>query len=90
MFAGIAGFLGISALRLGLYVALIAAIVGGALTIRQHYINKGFNNAIVAVKKQDDKAAAAADKVRRRADECSENSWWDVISQSCKLEEEVE
>lgn len=88
MFGGIAGFLGISALRLGIYAALVALVLGGAAIVRQHYINKGYDSAITAVKKQDDRAAAAADKVRRKADECAENSWWDVISQSCKLEEE--
>ena len=89
MFAGIAGFLGISALRLGMYAALVALVLGGAAALRQHYVNKGFQNAIIAVKKQDDRAAAAAAKVQRKADECAENSWWDVISQSCKLDEEV-
>lgn len=83
----IAGWFGINPLRLIIYAVLAVAVFTAALTIRQHYINKGYRNAIVAVKKQDDRAVAAADKVQQRADDCSNNSWWDVISQSCKLED---
>ena len=34
-------------------------------------------------------AASATDleKVQKKADDCSSNSWWDVVSQSCKLED---
>lgn len=87
MFATVASFFGISILRLGIYAGCIALALGGAVTIRQHYINKGYASAITAVKKQDDRAVAAADKVQKRADECSADSWWDVVSQSCKLED---
>lgn len=87
LFLTIAGWFGISPIRLIIYAVSVFAVVTGALTIRQHYINKGYKNAIAAVKKQDDRAVAAADKVQQKADECSANSWWDVISQSCKLEE---
>jgi hypothetical protein len=61
--------------------------VTGALVVRQHYVNLGYAKAIAAVKKQDDRAVAAADKVQQRADDCAANSWWDVILQSCKLEQ---
>lgn len=83
----IAGFFGISVLRLALYAACVAAIIAAGLTIRQHYVNLGYKKAIEAVKKQDDRAAAAADRVQQKADECTGASWWDVISQSCKLED---
>ncbi len=80
----IAAFFGISPLRLIAYAAILAAIVIGAVTIRQHYINLGWNKAISAVKKQDDRARAAAETVERRANQCSENSYWDVLTQGCR------
>ena len=83
----IAQFFGISSFRLIVYAAVTVAIIIAGFTIRQHFVNEGYRHAIAAVKKQDDKAVAAADKVQQRADECSGNSWWDVISQSCKLED---
>lgn len=83
----IAQFFGISPLRLIIYTAVTIAVIIAGFTIRQHFVNEGYSHAIAAVKKQDDRAVAAADKVQQRADECSGNSWWDVISQSCKLED---
>lgn len=83
----IANLFGISVFRLAIYVGCIVAVVAAGVTIRQHYVNLGYSKAIAAVKKQDDRAVAAAEKVQQRADECSGASWWDVISQSCKLEE---
>jgi hypothetical protein len=83
----VAGWFGISPFRLIAYAAIVAAVIVGAITIRQHYINLGYHNAIVAVKKQDDKAKAAAEKVERKANECAADNYWDVISQSCKGDE---
>jgi hypothetical protein len=83
----IAGWFGISPLRLIIYAVAVVAVVTGALVVRQHYVNLGYAKAIAAVKKQDDRAVAAADKVQQRADDCAANSWWDVILQSCKLEQ---
>lgn len=83
----VAGWFGISAIRLIIYGAIAAAIVVGALTIRQHYVNLGYAKAITAVKKQDDRAVAAADRVQQKANDCAANSWWDVVSQGCLLEE---
>lgn len=83
----IAGWFGINPLRLVAYAAVVAAVVVGGLMIRQHYVNLGWNKAIVAVKKQDDRAVAAADKAQQKADQCQADSWWDVISQSCKTED---
>lgn len=69
-------------------IAVIIALIGGGwLAVRQHERNIGYKSAIAAVKKQDDRAVAAADKVQQRADECSANSWWDTISQTCKSED---
>lgn len=82
-----AAFLGINPLRLIAYAAVVVAITVGAITIRQHYVNLGYSKAIAAVKKQDDRAVAAADRVQQKADECVANSWWDVVSQGCKLED---
>lgn len=88
MFATVAGYLGISALRLGIYAGCIALVLGAGITIRQHYINKGYHSAIEAVKKQDDRAVAAANKVEQKATVCSDaNGYWDVITQNCKLED---
>ena len=84
----IAGWFGISAFRLVAYASIAALVAGGALTIRQHYINKGYASAIAAVKKQDTKAIGAAQAVERKAIICTnENGYWDVITQGCKLED---
>jgi hypothetical protein len=85
----LAGFFGISVVRLALYAALATAVAGGALAIRQHYINKGYQSAISAVKKQDARAVDAAEKVEQKATVCTgQNGYWDVITQNCKLEAE--
>lgn len=83
----VANFFGISVFRLAIYAACIVAVIIAGFTIRQHFVNEGYKHAIAAVKKQDDRAVAAADKVQQRADECSGNSWFDVVSQACKLED---
>lgn len=83
----IANFFGISVFRLAIYAGCVVAVIGAGIAIRQHYVNLGYAKAIAAVKKQDERAAEAADKVQQKADQCSGESWWDVISQSCKLEE---
>jgi hypothetical protein len=79
----IAGVFGISPLRIIIYSVATVAVIGGAIAIRQHYVNLGYHNAIAAVKKQDDRAKAAADKVQQKADDCAANSYWDVLTQSC-------
>lgn len=85
----IASFFGISAIRLIAYAAIVAAVIAGGLTIRQHYINKGYSAALAAVKKQDNIAIDAAKKVEQKATVCSDaNGYWDVITQSCKLGDE--
>lgn len=83
----LAAFLGVSPLRLAAYAAVFVTVAIVTLSIRQHYINKGYASAISDVKKQDDRSAAVAERVQKRADGCSADSWWDVISQSCKLGE---
>jgi len=84
----IANLFGISVVRLAIYAAVAVSVIVGALTIRQHYINKGYKSAIEAVKKQDQRAVDAAEKVEKKATVCTEqNGYWDVITQGCKLEE---
>ncbi len=87
----IAGRLGLSKLVAELIMigALVVAVVIAGFAIRQHYVNEGWRNAIAAVKKQDDKAVAAAVKVEKKAAACQDgiNGYWDVITQSCKLED---
>jgi hypothetical protein len=84
----IANLFGISVFRLLVYAGIAVAIIVGALAIRQHYINKGYASAIASVKKQDAKAVAVAVKVEKKAAACQDgiNGYWDVITQSCKLE----
>lgn len=69
-----------------IYAGVAVAVIAAGVTIRQHYINLGWSKAITAVKKQDERAKAAAEQVDRKANECSENSYWDVISASCKAD----
>ena len=83
--AAIAAFFGISQLRLIVYSGLVVAALAGGLVVRQHYINLGWDKAMAAVKKQDDRALSAAKKAQDRADRCSADSFWDVLTQSCKV-----
>lgn len=80
----VARWFGISPFRLVAYAIIAIAVVAGAATIRQHYINLGWDKAITAVKKQDAKAKAAADEVERKAGACAIDSYWDVIAATCK------
>lgn len=85
----IAGWFGINPFRLIMYAAIGISVGVGALAVRQHYINKGYASALAKVKKQDDKAAAAAVQVEKKTETCNDtNGYWDVITQSCKLDEE--
>lgn len=84
----IANLFGISIIRLAIYAACVAAVIGTGITIRQHYVNLGYSKAIAAVKKQDDRAVEAATKVEQKAAVCTDtNGFWDVLTQSCKLED---
>jgi hypothetical protein len=88
MIGSIAALLGISSLRLYVYAALTVAVVIGGFTIRQHFINAGWNKAMIRVQKQNDAAADAARKVESHVNTCSEeNGYWDVVTQGCKMEE---
>jgi hypothetical protein len=85
----IASMLGINPLRLIIYTALILAVVTGAIVLRQHYVNEGWAKHKAAVEKQDQRAVDASKKVEEQTDKCSDaNGFWDVITQSCKLQEE--
>lgn len=84
----IAGWFGINPFRLIMYSVITVAVTGGAIAVRQHYINKGYASAIAAVKKQDAKAISAAEKVEQKAATCTDqNGYFDVITQRCKLED---
>ncbi|MCK1585498.1 hypothetical protein IVB03_39580 [Bradyrhizobium sp. 168] len=84
----IAGWFGINPFRLIAYAVIFLAIVSGALYVRHHYVALGYHKAIADVKKQDDRAVAAADQVEQKAQVCTDQTgFWDVISQSCKLED---
>ena len=84
----IANLLGISVFRLAMYAAIVAAVVTGALVIRHHYVSLGYHKALADVKKQDDRAVEAATKVEKKTAVCTDqNGYWDVLSQSCILED---
>lgn len=83
----VANLFGISVLRLVIYAICIVAVVVAGLMIRQHYVDLGYAKAIAAVKKQDDRAVATADAVQKRANDCAANSYWDILTQACKLED---
>jgi hypothetical protein len=83
----VAGWFGISPLRLIMYAALAIGVVVGAAAIRQHYINVGWAKHQARVEKQDNRAIKASREVQRKADECAGDSWWDVVTQRCKLED---
>ena len=85
----IANLFGISVLRLAIYSAVTVAVATAGLTIRQHYVNKGWNAHKAAIEKQDDRARDAAQKVEQKTAKCQQgiNGYWDVITQDCKLEE---
>lgn len=84
----VCSFLGINPLRLAIYAVVFVAVVVGALTIRQHYVNEGWRKHAAAVEKQDNRAIAANREVEKKANECSDtNGFWDVITQGCKLQE---
>jgi len=86
----IANLFGISVIRLAIYAAIAVAVVTGALVIRQHYVNLGWAKHKAAVEKQDNKAVEAGKEVERKVKACLDNSYWDVITQSCKLDEEIQ
>jgi hypothetical protein len=89
IFLAIANLFGISVFRLIAYAAIAATVTAGALTVRHHYIAKGYASAIAAVKKQDDRAVSAAAKVEQKAASCQDgtNGYWDVLTQACKLDD---
>ena len=82
---GIASFFGISVLRLVMYATLTTVVTVALVSVRQHYINLGWEKHRVAVEKQDARAVAASKKVDEQADACAANSYWDVITQNCKV-----
>lgn len=85
--ASIAAALGISPFRLFAYAGIAIAVMVGAVALRQHYVNAGWDSALEAVKKQDAVAKEAARKVQRTVDECYDaNGTWSVITGSCTLE----
>jgi hypothetical protein len=87
MIATIAAALGISPFRLFAYAGIAAAILVGAAALRQHYVNRGWDQALEAVKAQDATAKEAASKAQRSVDACYEaNGTWSVITGSCTLE----
>lgn len=74
-------------IRLLVYLAVAAAVFAAALTIRQHYINAGWDRALETVKAQDAKAKDAADTAQLNVDRCyAANGLWSTITGKCTLE----
>jgi hypothetical protein len=85
--ATIAAALGISPFRLFAYAGIAIAVFTGAVALRQHYVNAGWDSALEAVKKQDATAKEAASKAQRTVDGCYDaGGTWSVITGSCALE----
>lgn len=83
----LAGWFGISPLRLIIYGAAAISVVVGAVSIRQHYINRGWDSAIHAIEKQNSVAADAARRAQRSVDQCyDEGGTWSTITGTCTLE----
>lgn len=80
----IAAFFGISPLRIIAYAAIIAAAIIGALTIRQHYINVGWQKAMHAIAAKDKAAIKDADDAERAVKDCyARGGTWDQGGMSC-------
>jgi hypothetical protein len=78
--------LGISPLRLLIYAGIAVAVITAGVSIRNHYVNVGWDKALEAVKKQDATAAEAASQAQRTVDDCyNANGTWSVITGSCTL-----
>jgi hypothetical protein len=87
MIATVAAVLGISPFRLFAYAGIAIAVLVGAVSLRQHFVNRGWDAALEAVKAQDATAKEAAQKVQRTVDDCyAANGNWSVITGSCTLE----
>jgi hypothetical protein len=87
MIATIAAALGISPFRMFAYAGIALAIFVGAVSLRQHYVNAGWDSALEAVKKQDATAKEAASKAQRTVDGCyAAGGTWSVITGNCTLE----
>lgn len=85
----IANLFGISVFRLAVYAGIFVAVITAGLTIRQHYINVGWYKHQAKVERQDNAAVAASKRVEEKTNVCTDQTgFWDVISQSCKLEDE--
>jgi hypothetical protein len=83
----IAAALGISPLRLLIYAGIAVAVITAGVSIRNHYVNVGWDKALEAVKAQDTTAKVAASNAQRTVDDCyNANGTWSVITGSCTLE----
>jgi hypothetical protein len=85
----IAKMFGISPLRIIVYAAAVMAVVTAAVVIRHHYVSLGYTKALADVKKQDSRAVEAANAVEQKTAACTQgvNGYWDVLTQSCKLDD---
>jgi hypothetical protein len=85
----IAEFFGISVVRVIVYAICVALVIGAALTIRHHYVSLGYTKALEDVKKQDSRSLDAANAVEQKTAVCAQgvNGYWDVLTQSCRLDD---
>jgi NhaP-type Na+/H+ or K+/H+ antiporter len=83
----IANLFGISVFRLAIYASCIVAVIAAGVTIRQHYIDVGWYKHKAAVEKQDSRSIEASKQIEERAQKCAADSFWDVVTNGCKLED---
>jgi hypothetical protein len=77
-------FLAFIPLRYWLYGAAALAIIVGAIGLRAHFVNQGWDRALEAVKTQDATAKAAASTAQSKVDRCYEaGNAWSTISGTC-------
>lgn len=84
MLNGIAGFLGISVLRLIVYAALAASVVGFVATWTVKQRNIGYQHAITDVRAANQKATGQADQGSQDVNACFERGGdWDRTNGRC-------
>lgn len=72
--------------QLIMYGAIVIAVVGGFIYVRQHYINVGYQRALAAVAAEDARAVEAKDEVKRhKVGPCFERGGtWNVETGECE------
>lgn len=76
---------GLSTIRLVIYGVTAVAVIVGGFSIRQHYLNQGYRNAIESVAKRDGKAMSDVRDATSKVDDCrAAGSVWNTTSGLCE------